>query len=151
MWMTSLFIFSKGHSESCEALGKYLWTDSNKDLSLAAAYGVSSRTGVAAVTGGEGCFEDPIVSRRDLRVRSSEVEGLYCSGLPGQGDLLSLLVLGPSGPNAGRRGCPQTAGGCAGVEPRLSGLFRRVCGLLISEALCWPPRVCLLPSLGLKP
>lgn len=102
MCMTSLFIFSKGHSESCEALGKYLWTDSNKDLSLAAAYGVSSRTGV--IGGGEGCFEDPTVSRRDLRVRSSEVEGLYCSGLSGQGDLLSLLLLGPSGPNAGRRG-----------------------------------------------
>lgn len=71
MCMTSLFIFSKGHSESCEALGKYLWTDSNKDLSLAAAHGVSSRTGGAR---GEGCFEDPTVSRRDLRVRSSEVE-----------------------------------------------------------------------------
>lgn len=53
--MTSQFIFSKGHSESCEALGKYLWTDSNKDLSSAAAHDVSSRTGV---TRGEGCSED---------------------------------------------------------------------------------------------
>lgn len=27
MWVTSQFRFSKGHSESWEALGKYLWTD----------------------------------------------------------------------------------------------------------------------------
>lgn len=59
--MISQFLFSKGHSESCEALGKYLWTDSNKDLSSAAVHDVSSRTEVVGVTGGEGdwgCSED---------------------------------------------------------------------------------------------
>lgn len=83
MWMLE-FIFSKGHSESCEALGKYLWTDSNKDLSLATAHDVSSETRMARVTRGGGAL-------RRCRQKGFEGEGagdggvvFCCSGLQGQ-------------------------------------------------------------------